>query len=79
MDFILVQVNHDEIIRGQFQIIITTFDANDIRARSFDSLQKSCWEERYKHPGPSKRIQKLNDRLAHKVKHGCMGRQEDDS
>lgn len=55
LDEILVEINENKVVCRKFDIFISSFDADDIRAGCFDSLDKPSRKNGYKDAGPLER------------------------
>lgn len=69
---ILIQIDQHKIIFWKLDLIITTFNADNVRAGSFDGSDKSRWKYRNENARPSQWVQQLNKSFACKMKHRCV-------
>jgi hypothetical protein len=54
---VFVKVNKNEIVVWKLKILISAFDSNDVRARSFQCLYQARWQDWDEDSGPLQRIE----------------------
>jgi hypothetical protein len=60
LDHVVIQINENKVVRGQFHLLIPTLDTHDVRTRRLEGLNQAGWKNRNENARPFQREQEID-------------------
>jgi hypothetical protein len=74
LNHVLVEIYEHKVVGGKLELLIPAFDTNDVRARRFEGLKESSWENWNEDTSPLERKQQLGNCSTRETQHAGVRR-----
>jgi hypothetical protein len=68
----LIEIYEHKVVGGKLELLIPSFNANNVRTRRLEGLEEPSWENGNKDTSPLERKQQLGNCSTHKTQHASV-------